>query len=1540
LGRRPNLGVDHPQRLAEADCSYPAAQEDFLMARDPFRRNYSSRNISDVSRDFVAPGDDPFRVETPPIDPERVRRERAPLLLMPMRLEYRLVRRSAPERVRVDGADVERIRDLRRSGAFRDPNRLRTEVDPARARARTEFESGDLSLERERELWFRWYPESDFARAGVTPADADEEAALKAFLDATRGAPWWKTSSSGHAAAWQTFVRRVGPARAVHLARGGGSTENWAKATGRITALPRYVSIFAITGSQVERLAQGRDIPPNAGDGHSDVAYTPDAVEPGSWLTEFDTAVELGMGVKVTDEETIRTALEADWIVAVGLHEDDARDEVTALVRDAVANGEIAALRQDSPTNNAPGARTQKRSFRDEPERFLVAATADERGAFDDDRERSADILADALGLERSELRRVVNGADMSFEDSRAMMRALGPAILDGSLDGATTLKGIDENDLVEVLATTVAARGRLPSIRLGNNAYGVVTVMRGEFDPAETAGFSAQERDVFSFLSTYSRLSQSALARRAQQRTPRLTPDASDPAGALKALLQNARVSGRIEISKDGESETEALGCPYVSGWEQSRRPTDYLAALRTQPLDDLPDPTEEDRTWPLLYRLLRLSLILNAIWTIERIPPERRTGIGEIPSLSDFEHLDSERRRRVIGLYEEVAAQSGASSRIVPTGAEGFRMPVDVLRVVHQRMKAFDEALVHLEEVAARPEGDAELETLMLEVFDLFQHRIDAWAVGVAAARLGKVREAGQTELRAGWWSLLGPLREPDQTVPSDGYVQAPSLQQATTAAILRSAAHRHAGNGAFEVDLSSRRLRRGVAMLDFIEAGSTLSAAVGLRAERLLRKNRDRGDLVPQLRRQFPIRNKAPPETETEVSPRPATAGEPKLDGLALLDAQANQLLSDVQAIRPQLADDLDALSDVVMAEAVHQQAQGSVEAANAWLQVLSGDPAPGRPSFAATNRPGQTSTHRLMLMLDAAEPPDSPEAQFREIAEPTLAALAVEAAPVFGDLTVEVRAIRAAESDARARRSFALESDLGMAPIDLMIGGASELQVRARAEFQRLRRVDDELANALAPEGQSAEAGNQPLRRPEEDFELQVHTGSGEGSTAKAMERLRGLRQVVASGRPLDAGDLNAAAPAAEGDLSESEATEISNAAAATVQQRVDHLKDALAALETKLDAALPPLRNAVGWARKASTGNDATDRKAAIQEVERARRDLVHLLPRLAEAGEPSVLRRIPSAVELIADDDRLDAIRRAHERLRKKIQALGAHGAPARQSTLSCAREQLRVRIEALRGVLDGEALPILPPVSRRPATMPSLESSQDVETLLAPWIPVREDAREARDALSGLAAIRGFQTTQETTVAPGEDDDPRGEAEAPRARLYGLVLAKEQTTQGAAPVAGATLGEWVESRASTRQTAAMAVNYNAPRAEAPNAMLLCTPPGPSDSDWTEEDAVGYVMEALDWMRARSLTTEQKLTPVALFPKSNQVPPKQSDGEARPRLPTGRLLIDVLSGDPSASGLFVPADDLADRVGIGPVGTGLNTAGGFGPSEE
>lgn len=1459
-----------------------------------------------------------------------LRREAAPLALLPLRLEYRFV--EVRQKLSVaDNSEFLKKRSAllaRHAGTdARSRKKVEERLAPLRQKEKEAPKFTRPTLKASEELWVRWYPEAEFAREGVEAPTDEEQAALAAFTTATAGKDWWDTEDEAVSSAWQGFSSDVGAARAIHLIRGHDSP-GAEKDIGRITAMPQRVALFGrIKGKMVE-IAEGKEIAGHADDDRAEVSYTAEALEPGGWLADFGTAVESGMGIRISDPKAIKNALAADWIVAVGLHSKDARKELNALFQDKIAGGSVAVLPQDSPTNNTASERTQDRRFRDDPAAFLNKATQAEQGAFAQDTSLAADLLSEALNLDPDTLQTMISGADSGFEDARAMLRVIGPVLLDGSLDGKTAFGDVSENELIDIMAAAISARGALPAMRFGRNAYGIIPVTSfSDLDYTESSGFAAPETQVFRSLGFIGSLLKMAMLRDVKDRVPVLDPDTpEDTASKFEAILQSGRVSRRLDLV-DGD-KTKGLGCPYVTGRKRQHQPASYLPLLRKTVMSRLPDPTAKNRAWPLLYRLARLTMTRNVAHVLERTDIfERIDGFGLLGTMEAKTEIE---RREIFERFDGIAgdlgltAGSGGNRR--PGQPAPSRVEPQAIELAQRLFGAFDSGLARLAEIAAQPNGPARLETLMLEVFDLFQHRVDAWLTGIAYARLTRRREAGGTGLRAGYYGMLGKLRKSDPNAQDDGYIQAPGMAQATTAAILRSAYRRHTDNGAFDLDLSSARIRRGMAVIDHLTAGATLSAALGLRAERLLRElPRNASHLIPAMRRLFPMVNVS--AVANTLSKR---SGEPMLDGLALIDATGASMAADVraawQAIQPQLKDDLDAVSDIVMAEAVHHRAHGAADVANAWLSVLSGGQIPGKPSFVKLRRPTHASSHRVSLVLAHAAVPAA-TASPRSIAEPAMAALAAQLVPNFATLAVTLRATRVDDPAAAAAVALNLGTDLGMEPIDLMVGGENELRLRAKTTFSEQWRTNNPSFATLGALNEASRADDIAL--------IEVDHGAGANSISTALSTLQTARKIASQGRPLEPSDLNAAALASVGELPLNIETQMVTDAANDMHARATQLAVAL-------DAILLAVRQKLGATRAALSqlaleiSRDPTAPVVAQRRTRaQARRDeLVALLNRLAAFAAPEVL-GFPTVDALLSPNAMaLQRLDRTLARLTDKGAAL-RNLAPVSSATLEEARASLKARVKALQATLDGEALPILPAYNTGPQTTPAVTSAgtlSNAQGALTPWATVRKKVDGVLQGLAPVAAsVSLFNVTADATQDPAEDnDDARSEEENPAARHFGTMISGGDLTNAPGRVCGIVADEWVENRPSTQQDSALALNYNTPDAHAPNAILLCVPPNPEWKSWTPTRAASMVSEMIDLMQIRALTSDQRLVQTALTQDGNTVPLKPASGGHVNRIPTRNLFLDLLRHDNSRSGLFV----LSDRAEVGIAGSGLNLTGG------
>ena len=137
-----------------------------------------------------------------------------------------------------------------------------------------------------------------------------------------------------------------------------------------------------------------------------------------------------------------------------------------------------------------------------------------------------------------------------------------------------------------------------------------------------------------------------------------------------------------------------------------------------------------------------------------------------------------------------------------------------------------------------------DEELRTLITGTFDLFNYRLDAWLTGLLHQRYGVHVKRGRHKISIGAYGWVFNLTEDKQEPASDEYIVAPSVNQAITAAVLRSSFNR-AANGksqdySLSVNLSSSRVRQALRIIQGIRNGLSLGTILGSDLERMMHED----------------------------------------------------------------------------------------------------------------------------------------------------------------------------------------------------------------------------------------------------------------------------------------------------------------------------------------------------------------------------------------------------------------------------------------------------------------------------------------------------------------------------------------------------------------------------------------------------------------------------------------------------------------------------------------------------------------------------
>ncbi|MCB9796416.1 MAG: hypothetical protein H6741_27280 [Alphaproteobacteria bacterium] len=711
------------------------------------------------------------------------------------------------------------------------------------------------------------------------------------------------------------------------------------------------------------------------------------------------------------------------------------------------------------------------------------------------------------------------------------------------------------------------------------------------------------------------------------------------------------------------------------------------------------------------------------------------------------------------------------------------------------------------------------ASLERLVSETLDLCSYRLDAWLTAAANRRLRWMRDTHCAGLFYGAFGWLEDLRPSDDRQP-DGYVHAPSLNQAATAAILRSAylAHRDEDGAPMAVDLSSRRVREALRLLEGARQGQRLGALLGYELERRLE---DAGlqQWIHDLRAHAPL----------DGQPSPAGAAGPVADGLALATAWATGEVEQaeitenlspapdpntgpaLEAVMGELVASVDGLADLLLAEGVHQAVLGNPERASASLEALaSGAPPPAEIDLVRTPRGGLVLEHRL-LALQSADPAAPTTASGLDEADPFVSAWAAQALGELSAVTFEVTWLDVARV---AQGSETLSAaDLGLSALELVA------------------LLNPDADNPGAPWAAWLAATRAPPT-PQAPTPL-VHFGlpSGAPASQRSLEDLvdqaSALREALNRSRPLEVGDLISV----EDTTAATRRSLVEEALVADLSALAQGHVDALALLlGAPLDA--PALRAALlAVARLAlpaaipSLVDGELEEQAAAAVATLNQRLRGHNLAETPEASLQALL-GLPflggSVISL--DADALAQIFSVPDAagLDSALQARGQLAELARALPGAAALDEL---------LLQGEVLGL---------DAPSFAVGQSPFVPGESWVGLPMAARPADRRSSALALCVG----------------------APDWALGALT--------------GRVLEAWTESLPATHQTTGVAFQYDRPSQEPPQAALLALPAGAA-SAWTAEAVHDVIVEALSLAKLR-MTDLMDVPPVWQFLPATYMP--------------------------------------------------------------
>jgi hypothetical protein len=1297
------------------------------------------------------------------------------------------------------------------------------------------------------ELWLRVFPDDIHVNSFEPELTADESSTRTAYLAAA--------AQGGQAAqdAFTALAQQYGPQRAAWIAsanaQAGSKAASWTKAPST-NVLPERWLVMGYQGTAAgQLLAIGSPIADS-------LAVGPDPNGPGSstdpgmqWLTDFDQAVQAGMGIRIPLTGTQTSGFTR--IVVFGLNTQITPVEAVTRFGDLLQahhyTDGLEFLPHGAPINNS-GNTSSALSSHDPNYAKLYAleqgpALCPSRPTADGDR------LARALGIDPS-LFAHISGADGGQDGHAfAMNTVLWPATLGYYLEQIVT-GSVPTPDVLLPIARShfidyVRARGHYPILRSGTQPYGVLPVQWS----AQWKGLENRALDapLMSLLANLRTTWENSIAN-----VPQI-PGSADPEAALVNILgmqpRSASYSARSVIGPEytltywrfvqqdpgqtwwtalsakttaeaGTLSTAMFNTRLVSATfvNTQRLLTDVLVA--PAPLDGVAAPSyiaqlAATSTWealrdiampaqpvPLLFLFLRHAALRQYLDTAaELLAQETPTGIQ--PS----ERIEPELVGLSAGLARptpwDILGRTLTGKGVVGTYLDASRTDTSI-----PDFAAFWSAFQTLTTLSAES-----LDAAAREAMDLASYRLDAWLSSMAQFRLDQLRTATPNGgLVLGAYAWLENV-VPGTAVASEGYIHAPSLAHATTAAVLRSAylTHKGAAQSPLELTLSSSRVRLAMHLLDGMRQGQPLGALLGYRLERTMHDN-GLETLITSLRAIAPLNA----TTDTSTTTSTFVAANNVVDGLALLRtifvnntlATGNGLPTDsatrdkLTSALQTLTDALDSVADVTLAESVHQLLRGNAVRSGATLDAIArGDTPPPEIDVVQTPRSGTAFTHRLFTIAGgtaAAGWANTPRAQ----AEPRLNAWASAMLPAPAIVHA-----RASFSDSTGAVSSTIEfgiDTLGISPLDLLAlpetaGLSGELGARL------LR------AAAAARPASVAAAATITL--------LDGRDSSWPATTiavTELLELVASLDRLVSGSRAITPDDL-----IFPGDTAES----------------IDTVE-----LRTRADAAEAQVRAAVA-PLEATTGLDTALMTAANFGAANAVPSLDSTQWASQAAAAVTVLNTCIAALDQLASGftrtgASADTVR-AHDVSR--LQTIFGQPflvLPALDATISGRWMQFWSNSLSLQGNDAFAATTWLQRMARiRPGVSRLHQAILYGESLTG-------------TTLSALSVAQLPQTSGDRWVAL-----PNPNVTSSR---LSLVAFAPQAPAAGAEIAGLTVDEWIEVMPSPQQITGISFHQDDPTARAPQTLLLAVRPD-SFPEWTLESLEGTVLEALGLAKIRAV---------------------------------------------------------------------------------
>ncbi|MEO1447946.1 MAG: hypothetical protein AAFV07_00365 [Bacteroidota bacterium] len=722
---------------------------------------------------------------------------------------------------------------------------------------------------------------------------------------------------------------------------------------------------------------------------------------------------------------------------------------------------------------------------------------------------------------------------------------------------------------------------------------------------------------------------------------------------------------------------------------------------------------------------------------------------------------------------------------------------------------------------------------------------------------------------------------IHRPRIDTSNQGYIHAPSVNQAMTAAVLRAGYESHKTNpgsadDTFAINLSSERIRRAMFFLEGIRNGQELSALLGYQFERALHdKEANLDQYIFDIRLKYALVAGRVTDTSGATTINDAEAYN-VVDGLRLMEEYRDnpvgwatgitfsnaQHRTIIEAEIDRMADSMDAIHDLLLAESVHQTVQGNTARSRAALNAISGDGVPPEPELITTPRSFDAVTLRKAIVFDQANGAVrwTGNGTPRSIAEPGLNSMLANLLPAPDKIGVSIRFryLFADGSPGSEESEKVLLDVLGLEAIDLFYILTTQKDQGQSAE------LDERLA--LAMQEKYAEAAIEVVAIQYDD---RAEFLGDERSIKELAALIKSLQQLIKDAKPLDARDfllageadaIMTANPGAGFDLAELEArlTDILGATMSNGQP-------GLAGVKINLDAGIGAAESALGGGL---LGFDTV-----------LVNNLVNGMMNGAAFGIEGSIPHLAGNLTESLISDLLDQAHRVSTLL--GTQADQANALLAEVPGITDPTPKLR-KLEAVAQAVFGRQYKVIPSFTHYDvATFDQARAYPDyllhagdmaIEEWLQSLAPVRKRIRHFQrvnllaQSLTGgsqvfdphiiqlpLAPLDGGGNVQARWLGMQLPPD----YEIPEENLS-IVIHLPSGYNSANTQAGLIVDEWIDEIPLRDADTGLSVHFDNPNSEPPNACLLAVSPD-LNGKWEWDHLMATLDETLDWAKKRAV---------------------------------------------------------------------------------